>query len=130
MLTISETPTNPDYVRLGKNPTFRNEFVKELAPGCTKSNKYNGYYEDERGRLFRLKLTNDWIKRNPSEYKRGLIFFYREEHERLLEENGYYLVVVFQTPSGKSVFRLDPADLQVNEMQVSKAWVSVVSKAL
>jgi len=129
MLSIQDIPKNPDYVRLAKNPSFRKDFVKTLAPGCIKSDRYNGYYEDDQGRLFRLKLTNDWIKKNPSEYKRGLVFFYREEHERLLEEDGYYLVVVFLTPTGKDVFRIEPADLQVREMQVSRSWVSVAAKA-
>jgi len=130
VLTIPDTPNNPDYVRLAKNQSFRKDFVRELAPGCSPSDKHNGYYTDDEGRLFRLKLTNDWIKRNPSEYKRGLLFFYREEHEKLIDESGYYLVVVFLTPSGKDVFKVNPLDISVREIQVSRSWVSVAAKAL
>ncbi|MFA7205021.1 MAG: hypothetical protein WC102_01695 [Saccharofermentanales bacterium] len=115
---------NNPHIYLAKNHTFRKEFAQNVL-NCTKCSGLSGYYEDSDGRLCRIKMVNKVIKQSPTEYKKGLVYFYNEEYNKLQEFGGYYLIVVFDETSVYEVIIVEPNNITVNSLQQTRVWDSL-----
>jgi len=119
-----------DKIYLAKNSSFRDCFLADIMPGCKKSEVNKKMYEDPNGKQFVLKITNDWIKKSPEEYKKGNFFFYRDQNNKLKKCGGYYLLIVFIVPNGYTKIILPASAVKVREHQECKCWESIRQLAL
>jgi len=116
---------NQDKVFLSKNLAYRDQFVKKIVSGATKSKTNKKTYIDQEGRPFVLKMTNDYIRQNPTTFKKGNFFLYRDQHKKLKTEKGYYVFIVFKTPSGYDQMKIDSDAFFVREHMECICWQSV-----
>ena len=126
----SKDAKSKEKIYLAKNLTFRNDFITSIMPGCKKSELHKKMFTDGDGREFVLKMTNDWIKKTPGEYKKGNFFFYRDQHSKLKKCNGYYILIIFTVPDGYVKIILPAEAVRIREHQECKCWENVRRLAL
>jgi hypothetical protein len=119
-----------DKVYLAKNSAFRDCFIADIMPGCKKSRSNHKMYEDKDGRELVLKITNDWIKKSPDEYKKGNFFFYRDQNNKLKKCNGYYVLIIFSVVNWYTKIILPARAVKIREHQECICWENIRQLAL
>lgn len=115
---------NQDKVYLSKNLAFRKDFVTDIIPGA-KQGENRKTYMDSEGVPFVLKITNDFVKKNPLDYKKGSFFLFSDQHSKIKKLGGYYVFVVFKTPSGYDAYKINSKEFIVRESQECKCWSTI-----